>query len=174
MGAAGSAFALGGTSVADKIKVIPCFSRLDDARLKLLAAHCEPRAYSKGDVLVQQGHSGDTFFLVTKGEVEVTVHSPVKEGTVYVGREKEGFYFGETSLLGDTPRTATVKAVAPAAALALNRREFLALCREMPEIKEDLMAIAASRLRSHLVGIPLFAQFKDTARFFFCCVNCHC
>src|SRR6185503_5539741 len=73
-----------------------------------------------GAEVVRQGDSGDRFFLVREGTLDVYVD----------GRQVEplgpGDSFGEIALLRDVPRTATVKARTPVTLYALERDAFLA------------------------------------------------
>jgi Cyclic nucleotide-binding domain len=72
-----------------------------------------------GAVILREGETGDRFYIVEDGEVEVTV----------VGRQVATLgtrdYFGEIALLRDVPRTATVTATTPATLLELERADFL-------------------------------------------------
>merc|ERR1712095_49613 len=57
-----------------------------------------------GEVIIQQGDEGDTFYIIDTGEVEVYVNG---EKVLTIG---EGASFGELALIYGTPRAATVKA----------------------------------------------------------------
>ncbi len=80
---------------------------------KLTRVHVEP-----GDVVVRKGETGDRFYIVGDGELEIT------DGVS--GTARDGDFFGEIALLRDVPRTATVRATSPSELYALDREDFLA------------------------------------------------
>jgi CRP-like cAMP-binding protein len=87
-------------------RAIPLFSRLGDEELASIAAHAKVNAYNAGDVVVEEGSAGHTFYSVLHGVLEV---SRGDRGTV-VARLGPGDCFGETAMLKDGVRTATVRA----------------------------------------------------------------
>jgi hypothetical protein len=97
----------------------PIFAPLPVATLERLSHDLVPvEVPAKQDVIVQ-GETGDLFFLVDKGEVEVF------ENGAFRRTEGPGECFGEIALLHDTVRTATVRTTLPTRLLALDRDQFL-------------------------------------------------
>jgi hypothetical protein len=97
----------------------PIFAPLPVATLERLSHDLVPvEVPAKEDVIVQ-GETGDLFFLVDKGEVEVF------ENRAFRRTEGPGECFGEIALLHDTTRTATVRTTVPTRLLALDRDQFL-------------------------------------------------
>jgi CRP-like cAMP-binding protein len=96
------------------------FALLPTPELEALALLLRRRECASGDVVVQQGERGDTFFVVDSGEMQVAVD----------GREVAtlgpGDSFGEIALLRDGTRTATVTARTPAVLWALDGSRFVA------------------------------------------------
>jgi putative ABC transport system ATP-binding protein len=78
-------------------------------QLAAISARFTPRAYLPGSVLIQQGDTGDQFFILTRGEVEVILRVPGGQ-EILVDRLQPGQMFGEMALLAGGPRTATVRA----------------------------------------------------------------
>ena len=77
----------------------------------------------KGTYIVRQGQRGDKFYIVTDGEVAVTI-------TAVDGTEKAvthlypGHFFGETSIVNEAPRNGETRLVAVKAAVLLLSRDF--------------------------------------------------
>ena len=124
------------------LRAIPIFAPLPGTPLehlatRLVALHVEP-----GTVVVRQGDSGDRFYVVVEGEIEVTVDgAPVTE----LG---PGGYFGEIALLRDMPRTATATARTPVVLYALEREDFLAAVTGHAPSEQAAEDVASARLGS--------------------------
>lgn len=91
--------------------------------------------FAKGEVILQQGEPGTTFYILYDGQVSVfkdgaeqtRLQASVKEGAALV--------FGERALLNSEPRAATVTVVSDAAkALALDRDSFNMLLGPLEDI----------------------------------------
>jgi CRP-like cAMP-binding protein len=87
--------------------------------LERLAARLTPVEAQGGEEIIRQGDHGDSFYIVSSGEVEILVDDQPPR------REGEGSYFGEIALLRDVPRTATVRAATDVELYALDRDDFL-------------------------------------------------
>ncbi|TMW63854.1 hypothetical protein Poli38472_002795 [Pythium oligandrum] len=70
------------------------------------------------DAIIKQGDSGDKFYVVQSGKLEVIVNSTI------VGCLGAGDHFGELALIYDAPRAATVRALSDAVIWTLDRDEF--------------------------------------------------
>lgn len=66
-----------------------------------------------GEFVVKEGERGDTFFMIESGTAIATKTLNNDEAPVEVLKYKEGDYFGELSLLRDTPRAANIQATVP-------------------------------------------------------------
>jgi MFS family permease len=84
-----------------------------------LAAVLEAVEFDDGVALIREGEGGDHYLIVASGTVDVS-----QEGR-HLRRLGPGSGVGEISLLRDTPRTATVRAVGHVRAFALARGPFL-------------------------------------------------
>jgi MFS family permease len=80
---------------------------------RLIRLHAEP-----GEVVVQAGDTGDRFYIIDSGELEIVNDARASAHS--------GDFFGEIALLRDVPRTATVRAVSASELFALDREDFLA------------------------------------------------
>ncbi len=86
------------------LKKIQLLSGLNDKQLKTIARSLTKQSYPVGAKIVTQGDPGEEFFIIFSGQVSVTVNH------VEVAKLNSGQYFGETSLLNQDKRNATVSA----------------------------------------------------------------
>lgn len=126
------------------LRKIPMFSRIEPAKLKLLAFTSERLNYEAGDVLFRQGDEGDAAFVIVAGKAEISIDTD--QGPLVVATLGDHDFVGEISILCDVPRTATVTASEPLEALRITKDLFFQLVREFPEIAVEIMRELAHRL----------------------------
>ena len=138
------------TPHTDELRIltaVPIFAPLPGTSLEHLAGRLVPLRIDPGDVVVRQGDTGDRFYIVAEGEVEVTEDGkPISELSA-------GGYFGEIALIRDVPRTATVTARTSVVLYALDRDDFLAAVTGHP----TSAATAEDVVSARLAGIPVTA-----------------
>ena len=108
---------------ADKLARFPALSHLAPAQLQELQGHMARTAVASGDVIFREGEPGDRYYLVDEGQVEV---ARGQERVVILG---SGESFGETALLDDRPRNATVRALTPVTLYSMDGTGFDAFVR---------------------------------------------
>jgi MFS family permease len=131
----------------DLLRTIPIFRPLPAATLEELARDLQPVHVEAGRSVVRQGETGDRFYIVADGELDVTVDGKPGEPL------GPGGSFGEIALLRDVPRTATVAARTDVDLLALDRDTFLTAVTGHEESEAAAHAVVASRLASLRPGI---------------------
>ena len=124
------------------LRGISLFRPLPPATIEQLAANLIPVGAAAGEEIVRQETIGDRFYIVARGELDVTVDGRPGE------RLRAGDHFGEIALLHDVPRTATVRALTDVELLALDRDEFIGAVTGHPESAEAAHAVVAARLAS--------------------------
>ena len=90
--------------------------------------------YMPGDIVVRKGDRGDSMFFISKGHVKV-LDGGEEDSLAVLG---EGSFFGETSLLREQPRNATVKAMEFCNIYSLDKDSFDFLLRKYPNFKAVL------------------------------------
>lgn len=98
-----------------------------------------------GEIVFRQGERADRLYVIGKGEVEVVRETPGKEDVVLV-RLGEGQFFGEIGILGDTPRTATVRAATDIEVLSIHRSYFTSLFSYLPMLRENVLSAYRERI----------------------------
>ena len=126
------------TAELELVGGVPMFAPLSVAAKEHVAARLTKVAVAPGEVVVRAGESGDRFYLVADGELEITNGVQGKAGA--------GDFFGEIALLRDVPRTATVKATTPSQLYALEREDFLAAVTGHSAVRAAGEAVVEERL----------------------------
>ena len=124
-------------SVPALLELVPLFQGLSAQCILDIAGHAHPVTFLPNDIVIGEGQKGDALYIISKGSVGVTRHNDNGEDTS-LGRLGEGDFFGETGLIGDHVRTATVKTLTPSTLLRLTRRDILALAERNPEVSSRL------------------------------------
>jgi MFS family permease len=116
---------------------VPLFSPLSVAAKEHVASRLTKVDVPAGEVVVRMGETGDRFYVVADGELEIAngLH----------GTAGRGDFFGEIALLRDVPRTATVTALTPLRVIAIERDRFLEAVTGHSQSREHVEAIAAER-----------------------------
>ena len=126
------------------LRQVPMFRDIDPARLKLLAFTSERVNFAEGQKFFQQGDAADAAYVVLQGKADVTMNSP--GGDIKVAELGQNAIVGEMGILSDSPRSATIVAAAPTTALRIDKRVFLELLTQFPQMSIAVMRELASRL----------------------------
>ena len=99
------------------------FSSYSHDELEIIIELFEPISVTNGQTVIYQGTRGDAYFIVESGKLEVRIQRP--NGTYRHGHIlTSGASFGELSLMYETPRTATVRAVQPCTLWVIRREDY--------------------------------------------------
>jgi ABC-type lipoprotein export system ATPase subunit len=124
------------------------FPSLNQQQLIWVTSMLQPQKYPAGSVIIQKGEPPEKFYIVTKGHVEVVLHTP--DGQEFtVSRIERGQYFGEIGLMnGSGVSMATVRAAAEidVEVAALDRESFTRLISESEPTKKEIDRVAQQRL----------------------------
>ena len=133
-------------SKTDHLRNIPIFTDLSDSDLNRIASKMVSRDYEKGQMILLEESTGETFFIMTSGTVKVTRLSD--DGReVILALLGESDFFGEMSLLDGEGRSANIVANEDAEVMTLSRRDFLECLETYPKIAISLLEELAVRLR---------------------------
>ena len=126
------------------LKGVPIFSKVEPAKLKLLAFTSERVNFTAGQEICHQGDPGDTMYVILGGTADVLIDTP--SGQIAVAEMKRNSFFGEIAILCDVPRTATIKAKEPLSTLKITKDMFYRLVAEFPQMAVEVMRELARRL----------------------------
>ena len=99
----------------------------------------------EGEVIARQGGPADKFFIVADGEVEIERSGDGEPNVATLG---PGQFFGEISILRDSPREATVKATKSTTLLAMERDTFRDLVAQSLGTTGEFDKVIRGRLES--------------------------
>jgi len=138
----------------------PLFSQLSPDVLAQVAQRAVLLAADIGDVIMEQGESSDSFFVLLAGEVTVSVR---REGDlVEIVRLLPADSIGEMGLLLREPRSATVVASGRVLMLRFDLDTFQVMYERIPGFGLGLSRALAARLQSASRQIPMSALPDDT------------
>ena len=129
----------------DMLKHVALFSMLDEAEKAALAAHMTLHMFTANNVIVEQGESGASMYIVAEGLLYVYITQAESGKLIKVAELSPGQFFGEISLLTGEPRSATVKAETDALVYEITKEDMELLLDKRPEIAERLTEIIAKR-----------------------------
>ena len=126
---------------------VPLLAALDRRSLEEVARLADEVDLPEGRVVTRQGASAAEFFVIIDGTVRID-----RDGELLADLGP-GDFFGELSLLGGIPRTATATCTTACRLLVVGHREFHSLLSEFPTIQGAVLESVAHRLAG-LEGSP--------------------
>ena len=126
------------------LQKIPMFHDVDVAKLRLFALSGQRMSYEAGDVIFREGDTAEAVYVILEGIVDVIREAPT--GRVRLAQIGEGNMFGETGVLCDQARTATIEAATPVSVLQLDRYTFNEVARDVPQLTLAIAKELARRL----------------------------
>jgi len=114
------------------LRKVSILKGLDKSQLHSLSGALMEQRFSTGSDIVTEGDkNGNEFYLIKSGRVAVIVKAKGQVNTL-----KGGEFFGEGSLLKNTPRNATCKAMDDVVCLTLDRANFNAILGPLDALKK--------------------------------------
>jgi len=116
-------------------------------------------------VIFTQGETGNRFYLIAHGEVDVLLEKKETNQKVRVKTLGVGEYFGEVALVNDAPRTATIMTATRSVLVSITKDTFQKFFLDSPESYADF-AIKLSRYEvplasiiTHPLGLKYLTQY---------------
>lgn len=120
-------------------------SLFKSADLKLLEhiAKVVDRIHLKeNEPLFKKGDAGESMYIIEEGILRV------HDGAIIFAELKKGEYFGEASIIDNSPRTASVSALTNSIILRIGEKDFFSLLGTHPSMNRMLMKELINRLRN--------------------------
>lgn len=101
--------------------------------------------YTAGTILFKEGDSGRKFYLLKKGSIEICKHTESGE-KITLGFVESGEIFGEMSILGNQPRTASAICMTNSVVATADGDNLEALIKGNPDFSLKLIQTLATRI----------------------------
>ena len=122
------------------------FSKLSPKHIERLTACVVGKPVARATSIFAKGDPGSSLFAICRGTVKISIPSVDGHDAVFNLMGK-GDIFGEIALLDGRPRTADAIAITDCELFVIERRDFLPLLREEPEIALKMIEILCARVR---------------------------
>lgn len=100
------------------------FEALDENEKEIVVKAMEEKRFSPDEFVINQGDDGNELFVVESGKLECSKIFGAGEMPRFLKNYGPGEAFGELSLLYNTPRAASIKALTPVVCWVLDRDCF--------------------------------------------------
>ena len=118
------------------LEKVSLFKGADEVFIHEVIEELEPLVFLPGDFVIRQGEFGDCMYFLSTGSVEVIVNK--KQVAVLT----EGSPFGETALLQNEKRNASIKAISYCDVYRLSQHGFEQLRKKYPEFDKRVSEIS--------------------------------
>jgi CRP-like cAMP-binding protein len=124
----------------ERLKQLALFDGLSHRQLEQIARWADEVDVPAGYHLADEGEFAHQFFVIERGEADVTVDG---EHVRYLG---PGDFFGEIALVETQRRVASVKAASPMRLIVFHEQTFRSMVAEMPKVADRIRAVIPGRL----------------------------
>src|SRR5262249_54180419 len=126
------------------LKGVPIFAKMELAKIKLIAFTGERMNYTEGQELCHQGDPGDAMYVILEGVAEVLIDTP--PSPIQLAELPQNNFFGDTAIMCDATRNATIKAREPLITVKISRDMFYRLVAEVPQMAIEIMRELVTRV----------------------------
>jgi hypothetical protein len=126
------------------VVITPLFGEFSEEELVEVIRGLTLQSFEPGDVIVTEGETGGSLFVVTTGLVKAFTRNDSGR-SVKVRELGEGDFFGEISVMTGNPRSATVTAATPCELLELDRKTLDSIVAVHPHVWTVMGGISRQR-----------------------------
>ena len=135
--------------IISDLRRVDWLRELRDEELRVLLPTVVVHQFGAGEILMREGDAGDSFYVIRRGELEVTGKSASGEvrHVAQVSTTSPSPFSGESAFLEGGVRNSTVRARTDVEVLEMSRQGFTQLFKAHPELAEPIAEIIAARGR---------------------------
>jgi CRP-like cAMP-binding protein len=120
------------------------FRDLEAAKLKLIALAGQRANYRVGERLLNEGGRADAVFIILEGKARILRSENGRD--IQIAEVESGAMVGEMGVVLDKPYSGTIVAETPVTALRIDKRTFLDLLAQVPQLSMALIKELSARL----------------------------
>ena len=128
------------------LRNVPLFAVLPESQLNVLTSMVTRKTFSRGTTIITAGGPTDSLYIVISGRLKVMM-SDDEGREVILAILGSNEFFGEMSLVDDSPRSASVVAIEACELLSLAKRDFNKCLEDNFEMAMTVMRGLVKRLR---------------------------
>ncbi len=145
---------------------IPLFSELGKPELKIIADSAMVRSFPKNTIIIHEGDTSDSLYLILSGKVKVFVSND-NGREVILAVQGSGEFFGEMALVDALPRSASVITMVQSKFCVLSKATFESCIAKDPSIALKLLKTQSQRVRrltTNVKNLALLDVYGRVAR----------
>lgn len=137
------------------------FPELNNEDIATLNQAAGSQSYAAGADILCEGEMGTTLFVLAEGQADILVRANNQE--ILIDTVGPNNYFGEMAFLGETTRTATIRAKTACQVLTIDEKDFMPIARANPNLLRNLLRQIIGHLRRNDQAVisELNAKNKD-------------
>ncbi|MBC8278842.1 MAG: cyclic nucleotide-binding domain-containing protein [FCB group bacterium] len=130
-----------------ELKNLDFFSRIPENELLSITGVTQIRNYFKDETIISEEAAGDFLFILHSGRVNIVKKSNNGDYELVNVIDRPGEFFGEMSLLDDSPRSAGAVAAEDSLLYVIPKESFLTLLNRFPHLAMHLAVSIGNFLR---------------------------
>ena len=147
---------------ARSIRESPLGTDLSDTQCRKLAEICGAICLENGMMLLEEGHTDDTLYVVASGSLEVI--KPTGGGdNVTLQMLHDGDMAGILGFVDGVPHSAAIRAVTNCELIALDRKDLKAQLKDDPELVYEVMRAVVRT--AHRILAKMNIQFVEMTNY---------
>jgi len=131
---------------ASSLRSNPLFETLEEDVLESMNDLVDPITLDKGEVLFEEGQSGEDFYTINDGLLKISIEDPQSGREKILALPGPDEIVGEMAVFGNQERSGKAIAIHDTRLFRITRDNFLELLQEYPQIGLNLIQILSKRL----------------------------
>lgn len=128
------------------LRNMPIFDELSGSDLNTITDKLKVEHFKAGVPVIREGDIGDKFYIIEDGEL--AAYQEINGDSLELERLTSGDYFGETALILNRPRNATIIPVSDSTLFSLEREDFVNLMDDFQNMRQLVDKTSTRRMKN--------------------------